>query len=196
MDFVFSKVGMSVCALVISAVLASTLDGAREMDLREELEGFARWLADGIASASAPGIEARRTLTIPWLSDGSEVDARIACDSLLLRVGRSFVCEQLADTVHLWRWNGSDLCEGDMASLDSSCEPIEAESGDALSVVSTYVSVDHAPWLLSFVEVVDEGDQKFSTMSAMAPQNTSASSAVLYRYEDARTHPSTPIVPK
>jgi hypothetical protein len=180
MDFVASKVGMSVCALMVSSILVSVLEGSQTAYMESELDGIAREMADDLSSVLLGGVRSRTVDQVPWLATGEAVDVAVSTDSLLLRCGSAATCVTLAHSVHLWRWNGSRLDLSEVGTLDSMTPPLEASSGDLLETSVENIEVDDSDVLMVFVRVIGRVDgQNLSATSLTASASTSMSSVVL-----------------
>ena len=180
MDFVASKVGMSVCALIVSSILVAVYEDTNGASVENELDGIAREIADDLSSISLGGVRSRTVDEVPWLATGEVVDVALCMDSLMLRCRGSSVCVALAHGVHLWRWNGTCLDLADIEALDSMAAPLEASSGDFLETVVENVEVDGTEMSMVFVCVIERATcQNLSAISLTASTSASASSTVL-----------------
>ena len=180
MDFVASKVGMSVCALIVSSILVAVHEGSQAISVENELDGMAREMADDLSSTLVGGVRSRAVDQVPWLATGDVVDVAIGKDSLLLRCGASSVCVALAHDVHLWRWNGTCLDLTEVETLDAMTAPLEASSGDLLETVVEDVEVNGVEMLMIFVRVIEQAtSQNLSAISLTASTSASTSSTVL-----------------
>lgn len=180
MDFVASKVGMSICALMVSSILVAVHDDTRAADLERELDGLACGLAEDLSSALLGGVESRIVDKVPWLSTGEAVDLAVGSASLLLRCGNAVACVGLAHDVHLWQWNGTCLEDGEVEALDSEASPLALSSGDIFETTVEEVTVNGVDVLMLFVHPARLADgQNLSAMPLTASTSASASSTVL-----------------
>lgn len=180
MDFVASKVGMSVCALMVSAILVSVLEGSQTAYTESELDGIAREMAEDLSSALLGGVRSSVVDQVPWLATGEALEVAVARDSLLLRSGGAAACVAFAHDVHLWLWNGSSLDLREVEALDLTTPHLEASSGDLLETAVESIEVDGVDVLMVFVRVIGQADgQNLSATSLTASTNVSMSSTVL-----------------
>ncbi len=150
MDFVVSKVAMSICALLVAAVLGNIYGDGAFRDVRGELEGVAM---DLIAVASAP-LDARTECTasweVPYLSAGEEVSVVVSAESI--RVFTSSVVVMIATpfAMHTWSWDGSPLNDSLVAELDGRAPKTTASSRGTITIAATEITVGNEPELMVF----------------------------------------------
>lgn len=152
MDFVVSKVALSICALLVAGVLGSLYGDGALRDVRGELEGVAR---DFLSVASA-ALDAREECLASWevprLSGGEMVSVALSMDHV--RVSTSLALFMIAApfAMHTWSWNGTSVNESAVAELDASAPGVAASSGGVITVRTMIVDVGNDRELMVFVQ--------------------------------------------
>lgn len=150
MDFVVSKVALSICALLVAAVLGNIYGDGAFRDVRGELESVAR---DLIAIASAP-LDARTECTASWevpcLSAGEEVSVIVSAESVRVFTSSAIVMIATPFAMHTWSWDGSPLNDSLMAELDGRASKTTASSHGTITIVATEITVGNDPELMVF----------------------------------------------
>lgn len=150
MDFVVSKVAMSICALLVAAVLGNIYGDGAFRDVRGELEGVAM---DLIAVASAP-LDARTECTasweVPYLSAGEEVSVAVSAE--WIRVFTSSVVVMIATpfAMHTWSWDGSPLNDSLVAELDGRAPKTTASSRGTITIAAMEITMGNETELMVF----------------------------------------------
>jgi len=150
-DFIISKVALSVCALLTVAVLSNVFDRDRFVPTDAEVRRIVNDLCETIDSAYVGGAEKSISWLVPRLPDGKDVG--ICLSGGLVRGdvdGHSFVAKPIA-LVHTWAWDEGRLNGSLIKNLDNSSEDIHAVSGEAFVISSMVASVDNDQMLLVFV---------------------------------------------
>jgi hypothetical protein len=151
MDFVVSKVAMSVCALLTMLVLTQAYGPGAFADEQGDLE---RILAEFCSTASAPvlaGTECALGWTVPCLPDGGTTWITLERGTVSVSSESGSVWGRPGVAIHTWHWNGSVLNDTAVSGLDSGAETISACSGQVLVVCSAAVEFDDGTRLLAFV---------------------------------------------
>jgi hypothetical protein len=157
MDFVISKVGLSVCALVSASVLGAVLADSGLDERRHELRAVLERMCDLVSSAAVTGGDSVRVFCIPSLSTGEPIKATITTDGASMSSGTASVVDHPCSQVHLWRWDGRDLNDSVVAELDISYGETTAQSGDALEIFAMSTVMDGVHRVLVFVLLAGPG---------------------------------------
>jgi hypothetical protein len=150
-DFIVSKVALSVCALLTVGVLSNVFDTDRFIPADAEVRRIVNDLRETIDSAYGGGTEKSISWLVPSLPDGKEVG--ICISGGFVRGdgdGHSFLAKPIAP-VHTWAWDEGRLNGSLIKDLDNSSEDIHAVSGEAFVISSIAASVDNDRMLLVFV---------------------------------------------
>jgi hypothetical protein len=180
LDFVISKVAMSVCALIVASILGPVLVGNHHPGDEAELECMMTRLCGSIATAMLSGVETDIVFPLTTTSSGSHIRLDVRTESLLLSSETEMALGHPCTDLHLWRWNGSDLRTADVAQLDLLCGCGVAATGQALMISTRWALLDSAPSLLAFASISQlDGIQSLEAMSSMASASATTSSTVL-----------------
>lgn len=151
MDFIVSKVAMSICALIVVGVLGGLIVGTRSSETAYELKGVLDELRELVENAERASASGEIRWAVPALSNGEDVE--ILVSSSLLRGtsdGHSEV-RRLSCALHTWLWDGAMLNSTIVAELDRSAEPIKAVSGERIAIKVENVLVDNESHLMVFL---------------------------------------------
>ncbi len=150
MDFYVSKVALSICALLVVAVLGEATDPGRFVDASCEIDAALGDLCE-IAGRGARGpSEGMVTWTVPALSDGDGLKL-VLCHGLVTceHRGRMFVREPRC-YIHTWAWDGSGLNDTTLAGLDDGSPPLVVCTGDDLFLTTVEVMLENESGLMVF----------------------------------------------
>lgn len=150
MDFVVSKVAMSICALLVVGVLSGALDSQDSGLLTDELDAMVAQVCSLIDRAVLTGAEASLTWSVPLLASGGEVTFSIHSGTVRADSEGRGCARQPVSGVHTWTWNGIGLNESAVRAYDSSSSPVELASGDDLVLSTELVILDGEPTTLAF----------------------------------------------
>jgi len=154
MDFIISRVAMSVCALLVVGVLAGVVDvtqfEAPDAELADIVDGLCR-IAEDVAGSSA---EVELVWTVPSLVSGESVHLTIDSRVVYASCAGSEALARPSCDIHVWAWDGSLLNQSTVEALDSSCTPLEATSGDSIVLESITVELDGIRHPMLFVSQV------------------------------------------
>ena len=180
MDFVISKVAMSLCALIVASVLGPILVSVNDDGDRVELDAFVTNLSRAISMAVVAGLETNCELSLPTTSSGDEVHLELRPGGLLISSEDERVVCRPCTKLHLWKWNGSALTSTEVERLDSTHRESVAVSGDTIIAATRWIPVDSTPTLLAFVWTTKPYNaQSFAEMSSTASASAWTSSIVL-----------------
>ena len=150
MDFFASKVAMSICALLVIAVLSGATDRSRFVGGGEEVQRILQEFCDLADHAFEGRSEGTLRWTVPALSTGDEIEltldhGRVECEWASEKVIREPQC-----LIHTWKWDGSATNESRVAGLDRESSKLTTHSGGGISLRTVYVMVENDFRLLVF----------------------------------------------
>jgi len=151
MDFIVSKVVMSVTALLVVSILAGLLSPDKFADLDTDLEGVLEDLSSIIGRMAMSACEVTITWTVPFLSTGGEVLVTVHHSILSGSSDEQSVRMQPVFELHTWSYDGSMLNSSAVNALDDSSEGVECRSGQKFTVCTASVQFDNGSRLLLFL---------------------------------------------
>jgi hypothetical protein len=151
LDFVMSKVGLSVCALMTVSVLGTVFGDIGTDDRRQELRSIVGRLCDVISAAALGYGDSFSTFYVPPLSSGEAVQVTITVDGTMMSSGGIAAIDHPCTRVHLWQWDGCALNWSTIEGLDIAHGEMTACSGATLEILGMTMMVDGAPHVLVFV---------------------------------------------
>jgi hypothetical protein len=150
MDFVVSKVAMSICALLVIGVLSGAVGSQDRELLVDELDAMVTHVCSLVDRAVLTGAEASMRWSVPDLASGDPVTVSIRAGIVRAASGGQECAGQPQAGVHTWTWAGVCLNESAVYALDGSSEPVELTSGDDLVLSTELVLLDDEPTILAF----------------------------------------------
>ena len=180
MDFVISKVAMSVCALMVASVLGPILVSYDDHGASTELDMVVLKLSRSISAAMVEGLETVFRLSLPTTSSGSVIRLEARSGGLLASSNdENVICRPCAD-LHLWDWNGSAMTSSEVDSLDLAHKERVAVSGDIVIAATRWIPIDSTLSLLAFVWMTKPSvAHSFAEISSTPSASAWTSSAVL-----------------
>ena len=157
MDFVISKVGVSLCALLALSVLGGELTEPQSVTEHEELKAIGRQFDDLISSMAEGGCEARCVYDVPWLSMSLPIVMTIWTGGVEVKSERAQSVVATSNTIHLWPWDGADLNTSTVDELNSSCDPLAVASGDRITLAVRVIPVQSVLKTMVFVSAAGSG---------------------------------------
>lgn len=154
MDFVISKVAMSLCALMVAGVLSGCMDPANFVDADRELDAVVERLCGLVDRAVLSGSKSSIAWQVPCLSDGKEVRLLICSGTVAAEAGDWRSLGQPVTGIHTWRNTGAAMNTTGLRLLDEASGELEARSGDRLLLTTEQVLLDNSPTFLAFVQRV------------------------------------------
>lgn len=151
MDFVVSKVAMSICALLVVSVLGGVLESDILFRDFGELESILADLSIAVERSAWSGCEGVAIWEVPFLPDGENVE--ISIRSTLFHAsasGRSAALKPACEP-HTWVWDGAPLNLSAVSALDASSPATKARSGQAIEIRTWLVSYENSESLFVFV---------------------------------------------
>ena len=166
MDFVISKVCLSICALLILASISQTLDGTLSTEERRDVEIIASQFERLIRTLLERGNEAVHIYRVPSLATGEAVTMTIRTNGVEV-VSEHATCDiMLPCPLHLWKWNLTDLNRTDVVELDSSSQPLATVSGDTLRIEMARIPVQSVATAMLFLSLACDPN---TTASSQCP---------------------------
>lgn len=150
MDFIVSKVAMSVCALLVAGVLAELADPTNYVDAASELEGYLRELCSVAEAGVLAGCELDSTYMVPFFSDGSMVTIELERGAFFAQSRGAHAYVEPRMRVHVWRWDGHPLNSTSVEQLDTDTPGLAFRSGDGIEIQTRLVVFDNEPRLMVF----------------------------------------------
>ncbi len=151
MDFFVSKVAMSICALLVVAVLGGAVDEDRFLNEGRELRSVIEDFCEVADDAMEAGLEGTVSWTVPKLSSGEPLQLEIEHDWTRGSMSGHSMLGGPHCTVHTWTWDGTALNKSAVDSLDEASAGLRLSSGDAIVINTIYVLVDNDQVLMAFV---------------------------------------------
>lgn len=153
MDFVVSKVALSVLALMTAGTLYGLYDGDMLTDAEGDLDRILQRFADETVWPSTDGAESRILWEVPGLPDGGVVWLVVGGPTAEAHSGSSVAALLLPTAVHTWSPTGVPLNATTLESLDDRSARLRACTGQHVTVESVIVMMDNSEELMLFVEV-------------------------------------------
>ena len=151
MDFVVSKVAMSVCALAVAGVLTGMADRVCAPDHGEILDDMLWNLAGLVASIGANHGESCAEWSVPGLPSGGSALLSIWPDIASAAYDGTIRWYPLEPSLHAWEWDGSPLNRSRIDALDASSHEVSVRSGQTLTILGKEVVTDEGRAFLLFV---------------------------------------------
>jgi len=149
-DFVVSKVAMSICALMVVAVLAGVFDRDAFVDRDDELSGVLDGLFSIVDRAATSNSEFTAGWRVPLSSDGSPIVISIRAISVSAESGGRTAMAQPACGIHTWSWDGRGLNSSSISVMDESSPQLMFESGMTILIRTILVTLENEPRYLVF----------------------------------------------
>ena len=153
MDFVVSKVAMSICALLVVSVLSGVLGNDILFSKVDELDSILIDLSIVVERSVWSECEGRTSWRVPFLSDGASIDISVRDSVLSAKSGDRFAALRPACDTHTWQWNGTSLNATCVSILDASSPMATSSSGHALEIRTQMVAYEDQNRIFAFVSV-------------------------------------------
>lgn len=151
LDWVMSKVAMSIAAVVLILTGVGYIESQHDALTRTQLGAVARELADLVDELE--GLDANvsvrlgpRTATavgrLPSTVADTEYTITVAQHTVLLAMGSLRVAETFIGNVHLWRPDAREYTQATLDSKDGAVPTLEVPSGTRLVLARTQLVVD------------------------------------------------------
>jgi len=152
MDFIVSKVALSVCALMTAGVFYGIYGGDMMRDVEGDLERILTRFADETVRPSVEGAESRTVWEVPCLPDGSIVWIVVGGWTVEAHSGTALAAIQLPEEVHTWLPTSHALNSTVVEAFDDESARIRACTGQHVTVRSMEVDLDNSEALMLFAE--------------------------------------------
>lgn len=152
MDFVLSKVAISICALMVVAILGGMFGEGALLSPRAELDGVVDNLCSVVDVLGLSGAEGGISWFVPFASGGGAIF--IQMDGVLVRAesGSERAVGQPVSQVRTWAYDGRPLNTSLLAELDGVGAVLEAHSGQSIDLKTKIVTLDSQPKMFVFAE--------------------------------------------
>ena len=151
MDFVVSKVAMSVCALMVVSVLGGILEQDLVFGGGSELETIVKQFCSLADRALMSGSDAEVGWTVPSLADGTRIELRVEKRIVTGEADGERSMTQPMSDIHTWTWDGRALNDSTVDKLDDASAGIIAMSGESVALEVRAVMLENEPKMLLFV---------------------------------------------
>ena len=151
MDFIVSKVAMSICALLVVAVLGGMIHGSRSSENAYELKGVLEDLCGLVENAGRASASADIRWAVPELHNGEDLTIQISSNLVRAVIDGHSEVRRLSCTVHTWVWDGATLNSTIVSRLDRFAETMEVVSGEKVGIRVENVLLDNESILMVFL---------------------------------------------
>ena len=152
MDFVVSKVSMSILALMTATVLYGIYGGDLMTDAEGDLKMILARFSDETVAPAAEGAESTISWEVPALPGGGTVWGVVGGDIVEAHSGSDSAVLQLPVEVHTWARAAIVLNSTMLESIDAASPSLRACTGQHLTVSSAFVMLDSSLSLMLFAE--------------------------------------------
>jgi hypothetical protein len=156
MDFVISKVGMSICALLVVSVLGQSLYESSSTGEMDALEGIVRLFDRLLYNCVVAGEDVDCLYRVPHLPGGSLVCMTFYPSGVIASSEDARVRAETCCPLNLWHWSGDELNQTELGEMNRDCDPIESTSGDGLLIEVRRVPVQSVSCRMAFVSLADD----------------------------------------
>ncbi len=151
MDFFLSKVAISICALLIVAVLGTAMNQDRFIDGGEEIKSILEEFCQVAERAYVAGIEGMVISVVPELPNGDSITVFVEHRGISSHETGKTLAASPHCAIHTWRWDGMGLNQSTIETLDESSEGFAVSSGHGMIVETAYVLIENDVELMVFV---------------------------------------------
>jgi hypothetical protein len=152
MDFIVSKVALSVCALMTAGVLYGVYGGDMMRDVDGDLERILARFVDETVRPSVDGVESRTVWEVPGLPDGNVVWLVVGGWTVEAHSGAAVAAIQLPEEMHTWSLTCGVMNSTVVEAFDDGSARIRACTGQHVTVISVEISLDNSEALMLFAE--------------------------------------------
>jgi hypothetical protein len=153
MDFVVSKVVMSICALMVVGILGAMFSANPLLDPKGELESVADDFCSVADSAAVSMAHASMTWTIPFTSSGGTIHFELERSIVRMESGSDKVVVRPICDIRTWVCIGAILNSTELEALDWGSPKLVADSGDILELDSRTVLLNNENRILVFASL-------------------------------------------
>lgn len=151
MDFVISKVAMSICALLVAGVLGGCMDPTRYADPGRELDAVVQGFCDLVDRMTLSGSDAHIVWSVPFLPDGQALRVVVREGSVAAEGGGGRSIGEPVTGIHTWQCDGMTMNTSGLMLMDSLAPEFETRSGQRILLATELVLIDNEPTRLAFV---------------------------------------------
>ena len=151
MDFIVSKVAMSIAALMTVSIMGGVFDRYLTPDETQELSHILYDLSERMMLMAATGPGSSCTWTVPNLSSGGGVIVGVGFRVLYASSGGDSTFSAPPVEIHTWRWNGGALNLSVLHALDLEAPVLNVPSGSSMTMEIVVPSVGDCKDPLLFV---------------------------------------------
>ena len=155
MDFVISKVCLSICALLLLVTIGGTFDEPLSSAELREIMIVADRFDDLILTLVERGCEAKHVYRMPSLASGSAITMTLRTSGLEIQSENARHDVALSYPLHLWEWNLTELNQSDVEWMDSSAWPLAATSGELLRIEVMKIPIQGVATMMVFLTLAD-----------------------------------------
>jgi hypothetical protein len=153
MDFVISKVAMSICALMVVSVLSGMFAKDTLFNSGGELEDILRDFCTVVDEIAVSGTDARVSWIVPFTSQGGAVFVELRDFVAHAESGSDKALDQPACRIRTWTYDGDFLNSTMLASLDGELPILRAHSSQAIHLISKTLAIDGQQKRFVFAEL-------------------------------------------
>jgi hypothetical protein len=150
MDFIVSKVAMSICALMVVAVLAGVFDRDAFVDGDEGLSGILERFCGLVDRAADSRSEFISGWKVPLLPSGDSIAISIQAGVVKAVSDGGIARAQQSCGLHTWVWDGAGLNLSSIVDMDESAPQLDFKSGETILIRTTQVTLENEPRFLVF----------------------------------------------
>jgi len=150
MDFVLSKVAMSVCALLVAGVLAGCMDPSRFAGQEGEIDSVVKRFCGLVDRAVSSHSETWLAWEVPSMADGEDIRMVIHRGLVMAEAGAESAIAQPVTGIHTWHDTGASMNATVLRLLDESADELVIHSGHQVLLVTELVLLENLPTYLAF----------------------------------------------
>lgn len=150
MDFVVSKVAMSICALMVVAALSGAFDRDAFVGEDEGLSRILESLCDLVNRAATSRSEFAVGWIVPLLPSGDSMAISIQAGLVKAEGIGSTERAQPSCGLHTWVWDGGEMNLTAMVDMDETSPQLDFRSGETIIIRTVQVTLENEPRFLVF----------------------------------------------
>jgi hypothetical protein len=153
MDFIVSKVAMSICALLVVGILGGMFGPGALFDAGNELDSIVDGFCAIVDEVALSRAQTMMYWTVPHTSAGSVVHLELGRSVLRVTTEEERAVGQPPCEIRTWSIEGTSLNSTELAELDASQSGLIAHSGQAIELSSRTVYCEHEELMLVFARL-------------------------------------------
>lgn len=150
MDFVISKVAISVCALLVAGILSGCMDSLSFAGQEGEIDGVVKRFCGLVDRVVLSHSKTCLAWDVPFMADGQEIRMIIHRGQVMAEAGTESAFAQPVTGIHTWHDTGASMNATMLRLLDATGDELVASSGDQVLLVTELVLLDNLPTYLAF----------------------------------------------